>query len=121
MLKGSEKQVSWAKRIRLERLATWKQSDPAVFKEVESVLKNELSASWWITYREKSLSEVLPYIQAEGGTSGKKAVAKLKTANASSPVSATINEFNNDEVYRFVGKLRSVATGELVVDPECPF
>lgn len=118
MLKGSEKQVSWAKRIRQERLTSWEKSDPLAFKEVATQLKNEISASWWITYREKSLKEVLPYI-VEGVASERKAGVRPKVAKSS--VASPLSEFNNDEVYRFVGELRCVATGELVVDSECPF
>lgn len=123
MLKGSEKQVSWAKRIKSERLSTWKKSDPSVFNEVEVNLKDELSASWWITHREKSLKEVIPYI-AEGGE--QKAIPKV--AKGSSPkcatgsAVATKEPFSGlDDVHRFVGELRDSATRELVVDSGCPF
>ena len=114
MLKGSEKQIAWAKRIKTERLAIWKQSDPLVFIGLESDLKNQLSASWWITCRDKCLKDVLPLI-AEGGAREKKVVVKLDTPKLS-PVYSSL-----DSVCRFVGETRSIATGEIVVDVECPF
>lgn len=118
MLKGSEKQVSWAKRIKAERLTSWIQSDPVLFREIETTLKNELSASWWITYREKSLRDVLPYI-VEGGSPAVKAPAKPNVVMAS-PAAAPVYSSLAD-VRRFVGELRSVATGEVVIDAGCPF
>jgi hypothetical protein len=119
MLKGSPKQVTWAKRIRAERLSTWKKSDAEVFQEVESKLNNELSASWWITYREKSLSEVIPYIVESGE---RKDIVKPKDAKVSSTVAPKETLFSGlDAVHRFVGKLKDSATGEHVVDSECPF
>jgi hypothetical protein len=101
-------------------------SDPILFNEVESSLKDELSASWWITYREKSLTEVIPYIVVGGE---KKAIAKPKVAKGSSPNDSTgstlapkVSLFSGlDDVHRFVGELRDRATGELVVDADCPF
>jgi hypothetical protein len=121
MLKGSEKQVSWAKRIKTERLSIWKKTDPLVFQEVESNLDNELSASWWITYREKSLSEVIPYIVEGGGLPERKATAKPKTTKGSSPVPFEESYTRLEDTRRFIGELKSVVSGELVVDPECPF
>jgi len=118
MLKGSEKQVAWAKRIKQERLASWKQSDPAVFKEVEPQLKDEQSAAWWITYREKNLGEVLPYI-ASGGAPVRKSVVKPKETQGSASLSPVYSSL--EDVIRFVGETRSIATGKVVVDADCPF
>jgi hypothetical protein len=125
MLQGSPKQVSWAKRIKAERLSSWMQSEPLLFNEVEANLQNELSASWWITHRLKGLGEVKPYI-VEGGE--RNAMAKPKVAKVSPPKGTTASKvppkesFSGlDDVHRFVGELKDRATGELVVDSECPF
>lgn len=118
MLKGSEKQVSWAKKIRLERLANWKKADPLVFKELEPALNAESSASWWITHRDKKLSEVLKFVDQEG--TGRQASAKPsapKDASAKVPP-----EYSSlDDVVRFVGETKSISTGEVVINRECPF
>jgi hypothetical protein len=124
MLKGSEKQLSWAKRIRQERLTSWKQSDPLVFQEVESKLMNELSASWWICHRIKELKDVLGYIGQGGGASlGEKTTVKPKIAKSSPTASSLPNESFTSlcDVHRNVGELRDVSTGKPVVDLECPF
>jgi len=118
MLKGSEKQVAWAKRIKQERLAAWKQSDPEVFRAVEPQLRSEQSAAWWITYREKNLGEVLPYI-AEGGSPVRKSAVKHKETQGSGSVSPVYSSL--DDVIRFVGETRSIATGKVVEDADCPF
>lgn len=124
MLKGSEKQVAWAKRIRAEKLATWKQSDPLVFQKVEVQLKNELSASWWITYREKSLVDVLMYIQG-GATAKSRAMPKASSASslASSSSEKKIHSAAGVDggITRYVSELMDTVTGKVVIDPECPF
>lgn len=127
MLQGSPKQVSWAKRIKTERLSSWMQSEPILFNEVEANLQNELSASWWITHRLKGLGEVIPYI-VEGGEK-KTIAAKPKVAKGSSPkgsIASTVAPKESlfsglDAVHRNVGELRDRTTGKLVVDLECPF
>jgi hypothetical protein len=127
MLQGSPKQVSWAKRIRQERLISWKQSDPLLFQEVESKLTNELSASWWICHRERELKDVLEYIGQGGGSSSVENTAVKTKAVEGTPSASTLASTSNqifsslDDVHRNVGELRDVATGKVVVDPECPF
>jgi len=41
-LQGSPKQVSWAKRIRTERLNSWGKPNPEIFKDIETALNNEI-------------------------------------------------------------------------------
>jgi hypothetical protein len=115
-LHGSPKQVSWAKRIRTERLTSWLNADPRLFREEESGLQGESSASWWITVRDKGLEEVLKHI-GQGASPRQKGAVKP----AASAAEKFTQSFSNDEVYRFVGDTRSLTTGELVVDPLCPF
>jgi hypothetical protein len=57
-LKGTEKQVNWAKAIRKDRLKVWQGTDPDSFQGVELSLTQQGMASWWITSRDKSLKEV---------------------------------------------------------------
>jgi hypothetical protein len=118
MLKGSEKQVSWAKRIKAEKLGQWAKSDPEVFRQVEPMLNGEASAAWWITHREKSLTEVIPYI-VDGGE--RETVARPKAAKSTPAAAANMTFSGLDDVHRFVGELRDSTTGELVVDTDCPF
>jgi len=122
-LKGSPKQVSWARRIRTDRLSHWKKTAPISFEEKETILNNQSSASWWITHREKELEEVLPHI-IEGGEKNKAAASKPKALSPPAPtVTSKANyEINPEESYRVVGELRSMSTGEVVTDYlECPF
>lgn len=121
-LKGSPKQISWAKKIRTDRLSFWKKSDPILFKEVEAALGNETSASWWITYREKSLGDVLPY-NVTGGEM-RLTMVKPKAVTAPPPTVALSSKdsFSGlEDVHRTVGELRDMVSGKVVVDPECPF
>ena len=120
ILAGSPKQIAWGKKIRTERLCRWRKSDPEIFVKVESLLNEETSAAWWITHREKELEEVLPFI----GTGPVKTSIKPKV---SSPVSSSLPDYKKDYaactdgIHRYVGELRDMVTGEIVVDPECPF
>ena len=117
---GSPKQIAWGKKIRTERLGRWRKSSPEIFVKVEPILNEETSAAWWITYREKELEEVLPFI----GTGSVKTSVKPK---GSLPVSASLpgNKMNcvafTDGGNRYTGELRDMVTGEVVVDPDCPF
>ena len=123
-LQGSEKQISWAKRIRTERMSRWGKSDPIIFQRVESNLNSETSAAWWITYGEKEIGEVLKFIQVGGGTSSTgKAMMKPKVSPLpSSSITKTYIATGDDGgITRYVGELRDEATGRVVVDPECPF
>lgn len=118
-LEGSDKQITWAKSIREQMLKVWEMTEPDLFKTVEKDLKQATLAAWWITHRQKELGTVLPYI-VKGATTGK-AVAKPGGVKPAATPSPPVRSFSNDEVYRFVGKLRCVATGEIVDDPDCPF
>ena len=121
-LQGSEKQISWAKRIRTERMSRWGKSDPIIFSRVEHALEKETSAAWWITYREKEIGEVLKYIQGGGESSGKATVKPKASPIPSSSTSKTYVATGDDGgITRYVGELRDVVTGKAVVDPECPF
>jgi hypothetical protein len=124
VLQGSEKQVSWAKKIRKDKMDQWKSSDPIVFQRVEPDLHSMTLASWWITYREKSLIEVLMYVQGGGG-SGNATVKPKTSIDSTSPASfekkTCIASGDDGGITRYVGELRDAVTGEVVVDAECPF
>lgn len=117
---GSPKQIAWGKKIRTERLGRWNKSDPAIFMKVESLLNEVTSAAWWITHREKELEDVLPFI----GAGSVKAAVKPK---GPTPVSTSLPDNKKNGVdftdggNRYIGDLRDVLTGEIVVDPDCPF
>ena len=117
-LQGSEKQISWAKRIKTERMNRWGKSDPIIFNRVENTLEKETSAAWWITYREKEIGEVLKYIQGGGVSSGKPTTSPLPSSTISKTYVATGDDGG---ITRYVGELRDTVTGMVVVDPECPF
>lgn len=116
-LQGSPKQIVWALRIRIDKLNRWMKADPEIFKEIESHLKKETKASWWIAHKDDELDGILKYI---GGGAVK---AKGSTASSLPSSSSEMKAFeaSEDGLYRYVGELRDAATGELVVNPECPF
>jgi hypothetical protein len=122
-LQGSPKQISWAIKIRTDRMNRWKKSDAVVFDEIESILNDQTSAAWWITYREKEIAGVLPYLEV--GSAG---MAKdYKSMRSAVPIYASpdkkVYEPCSDEgmTHRYIGELRDAVTGEIVVDPDCPF
>jgi hypothetical protein len=121
-LQGSEKQISWAKRIRTDRMNRWGKSDAVVFEEIVPILNDQTSATWWITHREKEIVGVLPYLEAES-----KGRAKDYKSMCSIPIYASsdkkVYEPCSDEgmTHRYIGKLRDAVTGEVVDDADCPF
>ena len=120
-LKGSPKQIAWAKSIRTGRLSRWKTADPIVFKRIEPNLNGETSAKWWIDYRESDLGAILSNIQ---GSSSGKVFAKpavFKTPVQSTEIKNYIATDGDGGITRYVGELRDVVTGVVVVDPDCPF
>jgi hypothetical protein len=120
-LKGSPKQIAWAKSIRAERLSRWKTADPIVFKRIEPNLNGETSAKWWIDYRDSDLGAILSNIQ---GSSSGKVIAKpavFKTPVQSTEKKTFIAAGGDGGITRYVGELRDVVTGAVVVDPDCPF
>jgi len=121
-LQGSPKQIAWALKIRTERMNRWNKSDSIIFKRVEPTLENETAASWWITYREKELGEVLNYIHGGKG-SMEKGMEKPTASPLPSPTIKKTYVATGDDggITRYVGELRDVATGAVVIDPECPF
>lgn len=57
-LQGSPKQVSWAARIRHERLMVWQNSSPELFTSIEQSLAVMTDAGWWISYKDKDITTV---------------------------------------------------------------
>jgi hypothetical protein len=122
-LKGTEKQVNWAKSIRKDRLKLWQQSAPDSFKEVESTLTEQDVAAWWITSKDKSLKEVCSQLQggAKPKTASKKAapsVAKFAMRNADQEVWETVATASG---FMRSGPTRDMVTGEVVIDATLPF
>lgn len=52
---GAPKMVVWAEKIRQDRLKAWQKESPEIFAAIESVLNQQTSADWWITYKDKTL------------------------------------------------------------------
>jgi hypothetical protein len=123
-LKGTEKQVNWAKAIRKDRLKVWQQSAPDSFKDVESMLTQQDVASWWITSKDKSLKEVCS--QLHGGARPKtptkkaapSAVKFASTRNADEEVWETVATASG---FMRSGPTRDIVTGEVVHDATLPF
>jgi len=116
-LQGSEKQIAWAIKIRTDKLNKWNKSDPDTFKKIESQLVKESKASFWIAHKDENLGGISKYIQ------GGRAVKSVGTPSPLSPSTVGRSEYKlaADGLYKYVGELRDTATGEVVVDPECPF
>lgn len=123
-LKGTEKQINWAKAIRKDRLKVWQRTDPDRFHSVELVLAKQAASSWWITSRDKSLKEACSQLQGGGSpkTSNKKAtpgVAKaVSMARSDEEVWETVVTGSG---FRRSGPTRDIATGEVVIDSSLPF
>jgi hypothetical protein len=118
---GSPKQIAWAKSIRKDKLVQWKSSDPIVFQRVEPNLHNETSAKWWIDQRESDIGAILASVQgsATGKVMGKPAVSKVPEPSTDKKTYVVTGD--DSGITRYVGELRDAVTGEIVVDPDCPF
>jgi len=132
-LKGTEKQVNWAKAIRKDRLKVWQGADPDSFQAVESTLSQQGVASWWIDSRDKSLQEVCSKLF--GGTRPKTATRTVATDKTVAPVAARVSmaglgRADDGELWETVvtatgfgrsGPTRDLVTGAVVVDATLPF
>ena len=123
-LKGTEKQVNWAKAIRKDRLKVWQAADSDSFKNVELMLTQQNTASWWITSKDKSLGQVCSHLQA-----GAKPTTQGKKAAPGVPLTAGMKKVDH-EVWETVvtasgfmrsGPTRDMVTGEVVEDATLPF
>jgi hypothetical protein len=124
-LKGTEKQVNWAKTIRKNRLKVWQESAPDSFKDVELTLSQQGVASWWIASKDKSLKEICSQLQG-----GAKPQSPIKKAAPSVPKVVCMRKADDEELWETVatatgfmrsGPTRSCLTGEVVVDATLPF
>jgi hypothetical protein len=123
-LKGTEKQVNWAKTIRKDRLKVWQGADPDCFQEVEHLLGALDVASWWITSKDKSLQQVAS--QLSGGARPKAAPMKASPAASLQRASRMVDEEVWDLVttatgFRRAGLTRDQLTGAVVHDATLPF
>jgi hypothetical protein len=128
-LKGTEKQLNWAKAIRKDRLKVWQAADPDGFRSAESMLTQQSYASWWITCRDMSLVEACSKLQ--GGARPKTAKPETKTATPGVTLKVAAMEWaDNAELWETVvtatgftrsGPTRDMATGEVVHDATLPF
>lgn len=117
-LQGSPKQIAWAIRIRADKLNKWMRADSEIYNAIELQLNKETKASWWIAHKDDEIGGILKYMQ--GGVT-----VKVKAPAASALPSFSDNEKtyspSDDGLFRYVGELRNEATGEIVVDLDCPF
>lgn len=123
-LKGTEKQVSWAKAIRKDRLKVWQGKDSNAYQDMELMLSQQDVASWWIASKDKSLEDVRSQLQ-----SGAKPMAPIKKA-AHSIAKIVVRSLADEEVWETVatasgfmrsGPTRDMVTGEVVNDVTLPF
>lgn len=123
-LKGTEKQINWAKAIRKDRLKVWQRTDPDSFQGVELVLAKQAASSWWITNRDKSLKEACSQLQ------GAKPLPLINMTPPSATKVATMGRADAGEMWETVftatgfsrsGPTRDMTTGEVVVDKTLPF
>jgi len=137
-LKGTEKQVNWAKAIRKDRLKVWQGADPDSFQAVESTLSQQGMASWWIDSRDKSLKEVCSKLQGgsvqggsvQGGTRPKSATKPVAPRAAQPSMVQLAPRADDGGLWETVvsatgftrsGPTKDVVTGAVVVDATLPF
>jgi hypothetical protein len=123
-LKGTEKQVNWAKAIRKDRLKVWQGADPDSFQGVESQLSGQNVASWWISNKDKSLKEIC--CQLQGGAQPMPATRKAPPAAPLQVARKVVGEEVWELVatatgFRRAGLTRDQVTGEVVQDASLPF
>jgi len=115
VLEGSEKQIRWATSIRKEMTEVWKRSDSEAYEALG--LENETKASWWIANRQHVLIDgALRPHNVNGAASVKGYSPALSPTESEKTYEAC-----PDGGCIHIGGLRNMLTGELVVDPECPF
>ncbi len=148
-LQGSPKQVTWASRIREERLRVWRESSPELLAAIASSLESMADAGWWISYREKELAVVsahllqgvdLQKIQKEEWRNREKQQEQKESAatrsylkkelekeakgksgqSRLSPV-PSLTGSRGGELLKWEGAARDMITGELSTDPDLPF
>jgi len=73
---GAPKQVAWAEKVRKDRLKVWQETSPEIFKAVESIVTQETSADWWISYKDKGLDVVCRHLL--GGSLQRPSVVRRK-------------------------------------------
>ncbi len=138
-LKGTEKQVSWAKAIRKDRLKVWQAADCDGFQAEESRLAQQSASSWWITSRDKSLKEACSALpggvkagapKARNNAASKKAVAAVPLRAVRPAAAAGVGQADDGDLWKTVttatgfmrsGPTRDLATGDVVVDADLPF
>jgi hypothetical protein len=123
-LKGTEKQINWAKTIRKDRLKAWQEADPDFFQIVETMLAKQVASSWWITSRDKSLKEACSQVQDT------KPLPPAKKDAPSVTKMVSMVKADEEELWRTVvtatgftrsGPTRDMVTGEVVNDASLPF
>ena len=122
-LKGTEKQVNWAKTIRKDRLKVWEGTDPEFFQIVETMLTKQCASAWWITSRDKGLKEACSQLLdakplPPTKTATPSATKVVAMARAGEEVWMTVDTATG---FSRSGPTRDMVTGEVVVDAALPF
>lgn len=134
-LVGSDKQVAWAEKIRNNRLKVWQESDPEAFEVTQAILFKEDQAAWWITYRERSLNEVIKHItygvkwknlKEKKHKEQKKQKAPVEKTAPTVPMEVvesadSFKKIETDTGFHLIGPTRDMLTGEVVEDDSLPF
>lgn len=61
-LRGSSKQIEWARRIRDQKISAWQNSSQEKYEEIEAFLAQVTDAGWWIAYRDQAVSAVYNHL-----------------------------------------------------------
>ena len=127
-LKGTEKQVNWAKAIRNDRLKVWQKTDPDGFREVESILTKQSASAWWITSKDKGLNEVCRQLAGASGADAPKGSAKKTSPRVDRggavkmPDDVSLWETVSTATgFRRSGPTMDMVTGAVVTDASLPF
>lgn len=144
-LKGSPKQVTWAMRIRTDRLRVWRETSPERLEEIAEIAAAVTDAGWWISYREKEFATVcnhlsegidLQKIQRDRWRKEEKkqeqndraaAMRYLRTEAAQEaergqgPGTVTSGRADEGRLLKREGPARDIRTGEISRDPDVPF
>lgn len=98
-MKGTEKQIRWARSISINRLAVWSRSE--LFKEIESIITAIDDAGWWIANKDQPLEPIY---------------YKMKADDVAMTDTLSWTRISTPTGLRFISPTRNIATGEIVAD-----
>lgn len=138
-LQGTEKQVSWAVKIRKDRLERWRREaggDASILALLQ-VLEAETRSSWWISYKDADLETVLrhnrggydkskedmkKFLGTKNEAPPKKEIQPVRQVQGPKQEAAPAVVTKGTTPRMTVGPTRNIITGEIVEnDPDLPF